>query len=115
VESRLEKLERQNDNLARQNEELRQQLQQLQQLARPQTPTMLEEPAAPAVKPPMGPDEVKAYVNKVLTEKETKKKEEEAAKKKKEEDEGYRIGSLLNVTAKFNEYGYLWLSTPNKD
>jgi len=122
VESRLERLERQNENLARQNDELRQQLQQLQQLAVPQTPTMLGESAAPAVKPPMGKDEVKDYVNKILSEKETKKKEEdakkkeeEAAKKKKEEEQGYRVGSLLNVTASYRDNGTLWLTTPKND
>src|SRR5438309_1963973 len=87
VESRLEKLEKQNEKLARQNEELRQQLQQIQQLqplAKRETPTMLGEPTAPAVRPPMGADEMKDLVTKVLTERETKKKVEEEAKKKQQ-------------------------------
>jgi phosphate-selective porin OprO/OprP len=31
------------------------------------------------------------------------------------QDEGYRIGSILNVNAAFNKDGYLWLKTPNED
>jgi phosphate-selective porin OprO/OprP len=115
VESRLERLERQNENLARQNEELRQQLQQLQQSANTQPTVTLGEPAAPAGKPSMGPDDVKDYVNKLLTEKDTKKKEEETAKKKQEEDQGYRIGSLLGATATWRENGTMWITTPKND
>jgi phosphate-selective porin OprO/OprP len=114
VESRLEKLERQNEILARQNDGLRQQLQHLQQFVEVQAPPGAD-PTGPGVKPQMGPDDVKEYVKKVLSEQESKKKAEEAAKKQQQEDEGYRIGSVMNVTAKFNEYGYLWLTTPNKD
>jgi phosphate-selective porin OprO/OprP len=40
---------------------------------------------------------------------------EDAQKKAKQGDEWYRVGSLLDVTAKFDDNHYLWLSTPNKD
>jgi phosphate-selective porin OprO/OprP len=31
------------------------------------------------------------------------------------EPEWYQVGSIMDVTAKFNQYGNLWLSTPNND
>jgi phosphate-selective porin OprO/OprP len=104
LESRLERLEKQ-------NEELRQQLQQYV--------------GSPAAQPGGGltQQQVKDLAAQVLKEDAAKKKAEadakkqqEAAEKKfKEEVEGYRIGSKLNATAAWNESGYMWITTPNKD
>jgi phosphate-selective porin OprO/OprP len=33
----------------------------------------------------------------------------------KRADDWYRVGTLLDVKASFNEYDYLWFTTPNKD
>jgi phosphate-selective porin OprO/OprP len=63
----------------------------------------------------VGKDEVQKIVSDYLASREAAKKQEESAKKAADEADGYRVGSLMNVTAKFNDYGYLWLTTPNKD
>jgi phosphate-selective porin OprO and OprP len=111
LEARFDKLEQQTKRLAQENEELREQLRQFT--------------GSPAAQPGggMAQKEVKDLVGKLLKEDAAKKKKEAEEKKQKEdaekkyklEVEGYRIGSKLDVTAKFNEYGYLWLTTPNKD
>ena len=58
---------------------------------------------------------VKAIVADYLQEVDKKKKDDEKQAKEKAEAEGYRIGSLLNITGRFDENGYPWFSTPNKD
>jgi phosphate-selective porin OprO/OprP len=68
-------------------------------------------------------DAVKVIVADYLKELEEQKKSGEAQAqaqaqaqaKAKTEGEGYRIGTDLNITGKFDQNGYLWLSTPNKD
>jgi len=62
----------------------------------------------------IGRDEVQKIVADYLAVKEADK-QQEAPAKQAESPDGYRIGSLLTVTAAFNEWGYLWITTPNKD
>jgi phosphate-selective porin OprO/OprP len=66
---------------------------------------------------PAKPDDnaVKAIVTDYLKEVDKKKKDEEKKAKEKAETEGYRIGTDLNITGKFDQNGYPWFSTPNKD
>ena len=122
LESRLDRLEKQNEELRKQqirleklekqNEELRERLQQL-----------ANTPGPPQAGLGGNEKEVKELVSKALKEDAAQKKKDADAKKQAEEVEkkvklerdGYRIGSILNVTAAFNESGYLWLTTPNKD
>lgn len=70
-----------------------------------------------AVSQPITVDDnaVKAIVADYLKEVDKKKKDDEKQAKDKAEDEGYRIGTILNITGKFDENGYPWFSTPNKD
>jgi phosphate-selective porin OprO/OprP len=58
-------------------------------------------------------------VKEKLKEQAEKKKADDEKKKTEEQQkleiEGYRIGTLMDVTASFNKDGYLWLKTPNQD
>jgi phosphate-selective porin OprO/OprP len=58
---------------------------------------------------------VKRIVGDYLNEQDKKKKEDETKAKKEAESEGYRIGSLLDIRGKFDENGYPWFFTPNRD
>jgi phosphate-selective porin OprO/OprP len=58
---------------------------------------------------------VKAIVADYLKQVDEKKKGDEKAAKDKAEAEGFRVGSNLNITGKFDQNGYPWFSTPNKD
>src|SRR5207237_5194579 len=62
---------------------------------------------------------IDARVKEKLKEQDDKTKADEEKKKTEEqqklETEGYRIGSLMNVSASFNKDGALWLKTPNED
>lgn len=58
---------------------------------------------------------VKKIIDGYLTEKEQKKKADEAAAAKKLEDEGFKVGSDLKMSARWNPYQGLILETPNKD
>jgi phosphate-selective porin OprO/OprP len=66
---------------------------------------------------PAKPDDnaVKAIVADYLKEVDKKKKDDEKKAKEKIETEGYPIGTVLGITGKFDQNGYPWFSTPNKD
>jgi phosphate-selective porin OprO/OprP len=116
VDQRLENLEKQNEEFRRQVEQLQQQNQQLMGYLKSISASPAAAPAPETGTPaPLPSKEVKELVNQYLAEKEEKKKTEEAAKKQKQEDEGYRIGSILDIKASIDQNGYLWLYTPNKD
>jgi phosphate-selective porin OprO/OprP len=65
------------------------------------------DPAAAAV----GEANVKQLVDQYLGQKEAAA----AAAKQQKADEGYRVGTDMTASAKFNDYGYLWVTTPNGD
>jgi phosphate-selective porin OprO/OprP len=44
-----------------------------------------------------------------------KKDEKKDDKSTKQDGDWYEVGTDLKVSASFNDYGYLWLETPNKD
>jgi phosphate-selective porin OprO/OprP len=66
---------------------------------------------------PSKPDNeaVKKIVGDYLKEADKKKQDDAKKAKEKVETEGYRIGTDLGVTGKFDQNGYFWLSTPNQD
>jgi phosphate-selective porin OprO/OprP len=58
---------------------------------------------------------VQKLVTDYLEEKDQKDKADADAKQKQAEAEGYKVGSILGITGKFDQNGYPWFSTPNKD
>jgi phosphate-selective porin OprO/OprP len=58
---------------------------------------------------------VKKIIDGYLAEKEQKKKADEAAAAKKLEDEGFKVGSDLKMSARWNPYQGVVIETPNKD
>jgi phosphate-selective porin OprO/OprP len=111
IEARLERLEKANERLQQQNEQLNQQVQRL--TSSPTSTTVQGEGGG------LGEKDVRDLVKKAIkdNEAEKKKKDEakEAEKKRKLADEGYKVGTEMGVTGKFNDQGYLWFATPNKD
>ena len=69
--------------------------------------------AAPT-SPPVSKDEVQKVVATYLPEKDAEKRQAAAANSAESPD-GYKVGSILGVSASFNEWGELWFTTPNKD
>ena len=105
------------ERLEKQNQELLLMLQKMQNGAAVQVApaaTVEQAPSAASGAPKeAGTEQVKKVVNDVLKEKEETKKKEEAAAKAKADDEGYKIGTDLNLKATWSNG--LLLSTPNKD
>ncbi len=88
----------------------------------PLTPTPISAtvPGTPGTQPP--PSDIKTpreMIEDVLREREAKDKAAKAQadleKKRKLAEEGYRVGSDLSLTAKFEDGYFLWLKTPNND
>jgi phosphate-selective porin OprO/OprP len=69
--------------------------------------------AAPT-SPPASKDDVRDFVMSYLAEKDAEKKHAAAANSAAS-PEGYKVGSILGASASFNEWGELWITTPNKD
>jgi phosphate-selective porin OprO and OprP len=104
TEVRIEKLERQNQDL----------LQTLQQMqSTPASPAL----ASPAANSPQASSPTEAELKKMvaasLQEQDAKKKADADAAKAKAQDEGYKVGTELNMTASWKNG--LWFSTPNND
>jgi phosphate-selective porin OprO and OprP len=98
LRARIERLERQN--------------QELMQALRSATSHVSTD--APATSPAVNKDDVQKIVTNYLADKDADKKQAAAANCAESPD-GYKVGSILGVTAAFNEWGYLWITTPNKD
>jgi phosphate-selective porin OprO/OprP len=98
------------DQQSRQIEQQRQQLEELRQrLDAAEARTVGGEPGS------LDDNSVKKIVGAYLDEQDKKKKDDDAKAKKEAETEGYRIGTILGITGKFDDNGYPWFSTPNKD
>ena len=101
TEARIEKLERQNQDL-------------MQTIMQMQSSHATSAPAANSAQPAaVNQAEVKKVVDDTLKEQEAKKKADADAAKAKQADEGYKIGTDLKMTARWNNG--LFLETANKD
>ena len=98
LRTRIERLERQNE--------------ELMQALRNAT-SHVSTDAAPT-SPVVNKDDVQKIVATYLAEKDAEKKQTASANSA-ESPEGYKVGSILGVTASFNEWGNLWIKTPNGD
>jgi phosphate-selective porin OprO and OprP len=120
-DSQTEELKARIDRLEQQNRELLQYFQQCKALSNGAvlgTPGSgpLPSPQAVTNSPPTTPqnqDDIKKIVADFLNDTAAKNKAEEDAKKAKEDEEGYKIGSVMTMTAYWSNG--LWLTTPNKD
>jgi phosphate-selective porin OprO/OprP len=105
------------ERLEKQIQMLTQQLQQIQ--VTPTSPAVggaqLGTPVNIGQGAQLNKDEVKSIIDSYYKEKEDKKKAEDAAKKAKDEAEGYKVGTDLTAKVSWNDFGYLWVTTPNKD
>ena len=72
-------------------------------------------PATGGFQGPVNQDAVNAMVDRRLKEIEEAKKQEEEQKKQLADQQGYVVGSNLQVQANFRDGLFLWLDTPNKD
>ena len=93
------------ERLERQNEELMQALRNAN--------SHVSTDGAPAGPSNVNKDDVQRIVKDYLAERDADKKQ--PAANSAESPEGYKVGSVLGVTAAFNEWGNLWITTPNKD
>jgi phosphate-selective porin OprO/OprP len=102
-----------------QSQQLAAQSQQIEELRKRLDATESAKAASPGAQgaPASKPDNeaVKAIVADYLKEVDKKKQDDAKKAKEKVETEGYRVGTDLGITGKFDQNGYLWLSTPNKD
>jgi len=58
---------------------------------------------------------VQKIVADYLEEKEKKEKAEAGAQQAKIDEDGYKVGTILGISGKFDQNGYPWFYTPNKD
>src|ERR1700722_17685001 len=107
-EARMEKLEKQNKELKAQNRDILQTLHQSQSTHN--SPAPVANSSQPAA---VNQAEVKKVVDDTLKEQEAKKKAEADAAKAKADEEGYKVGTSLGMTARWNNG--LFLETANKD
>lgn len=108
----LQSLQKRLDQLEKQNQDLQDTVRKLNDSPRP---TVIAEPTSQATPAsPLPPGDVRSVVNDVLKERDKAKAESEAAAKKKAEDEGYEVGTNLNLTGRWKN-GAFWVETPNKD
>src|SRR5262249_7877654 len=91
----------------RQIEELKRQLQAVTASINPAP----NEPASPK----LDDQSVKKLVSDYLKEQDQKKKADDAAAKQKQEEEGYKVGTVLNMSARWNIANGVTFETPNKD
>jgi hypothetical protein len=77
-------------------------------------PGEAEEPGKDAAKKPAD-DSIKKAVAEYMKEQEKKKKEDEEAAKRKLEEEGFKVGSDLKMTVRWNTANGVTFETPNKD
>ena len=111
------------DDLRALKEQLEQQKKQIEDLqnklgtiAQPATKTTTEGAAAGnADLPPLDKATVESIVGDYLKKKDDEKKAQEAAAKAKLEEEGFKVGSDLNMSVRWNPLNGPTFSTPNKD
>lgn len=65
--------------------------------------------------PALNDGSVQKIVADYLDEKDKKEKDEAKAQQQKVDDEGYKVGTILGISGKFDQNGYPWFYTPNKD
>ncbi len=103
----IEEMKARLDKLEKQNEELR------QKVGDGTSPVMHDSgPYKPEV---AGKEAINKIVETYLKEKESQKKAEADAKKAKEEEEGYKVGSDLGLTVRWNAAQGLLFESKNKD
>jgi phosphate-selective porin OprO/OprP len=71
--------------------------------------------ATSAHEPALNDVSVQKLVSEYLDEKDKKEKEEAKAQQAKADEDGYKVGTILGITGKYDQNGYPWFSTPNKD
>ncbi len=97
-------------------EQQQKQIQELKQrLDAVASPAAGQNGAADPAKPNVDESAVKKIVSDYLKESENKKKQDEAAAKQKIEEEGFKVGSDLRITPRWDYHNGVWFETPNKD
>src|SRR5260370_38031330 len=65
--------------------------------------------------PALNDGSVQKIVADYLDEKDNTEKDEAKAQLQKADDEGYKVGTILGISGKFDQNCYPWVYTPNKD